>query len=551
VFVPPRPSPLITLQRQPTPEQGEQRSTNAAPATAPATAPADDESRDASSSATQRYVSKARHWLAERIGIVRVRQLIEEFQHRLAFVPLVMTFVAVIASQLILLIDRRISDGGNDLPALLATTIDSARAVLGAIAGGLITAFTLLVSMMLVAVQLASGQFSPRAMRNWLSDTVLRRTVGLVLATTVFCLLGLRSARDLGDDSIVPNVTVVVAVVLGVACLVAVVRAVDHVTTSLQISTVAKRISDETIAVIEAAGRRHGGASPRVTPAARRAPLERGSYERTRPEHPPIPAHAIVVEAGRCGWVQQIDATSLAEALPSESSAWIVVTHGAYVTSNSPLAWVELPSDRGNQRSDTHRDTHSDQEPDQHDDQAEEQHADAIASGVRAAFALGDSRTMQQDIGFGIAQLADIAVRALSPGINDPQTAEDITRHLAEVLLALWAHDDEPSIVEEDGRTIRSEPAEKREHLLAGFDPIRRYGRSDPKVMLTLLRTVIEMRSEVIRRELPGPIKPFEDLVDDLVTTVDDTTWLERERLELRRVAGSVRVRDRASVPPD
>ncbi len=451
-------------------------------------------------------------WLADRIGIVRLRQLLERVRHRLAFVPLVMTAVSVVAAQLFLLLDRSIGD--KVLPGLFSTTVESARAILGTIAGGLITAFTLLISMMLVAVQLASGQFSPRSMRNWLSDTTLQRTVGVVMATTVFCLLGLRSARDFGDEAIIPNITVIVAVLAGIVSLVMVVRAVDHVTSNLQIGTVVRRICNETLTVIATASETHE--NPDIVAEAR-----------GEQPFPPIPTSAVVVESDRGGWVQQIDTAALTGALPRGSTAWVPVVYSDFVPIGSPLAWIEIPEP-----------TLADATPEGHEDPEDEPDEDeSLGSRVRSAFAIGDSRTMQRDIGFGLSQLADIAVRALSPGINDPQTAQDVIRHLGEVMLALWSHDEAPSRTSEDGRTIHHRAAGHGAHLRTAFDPIRHYGRSDPAVMLRLGLTIVDVAREVVRRKLPGSIQPLETFLDDVRTGCDDAQWLSREREAMQAVS--------------
>ena len=121
---------------------------------------------------------------------VRLRQLLDQARHRLLFLPLLFVVAGIALSQSMLRIDR--SWGDDDVPDILRTTVDSARSILTAISGGLITSITLLLSMMLVAVQLASSQFSPRTLRNWIGDRSQQAAIGFVLGTTVYCLLILR-----------------------------------------------------------------------------------------------------------------------------------------------------------------------------------------------------------------------------------------------------------------------------------------------------------------------------------------------------------------------
>ncbi|MEM1331986.1 MAG: DUF2254 domain-containing protein [Actinomycetota bacterium] len=433
------------------------------------------------------------NWLTERIGVVRVRQILEDLSHRLAFIPTVLMLLAVVVSQVSLEIDRRIGDA--DVPVPLSTTVDSASTIFSTIAGGLISAVTLLLSIMLVAVQLASGQFSPRTLRNWLGDPTIRRSVGILLGTTVFCLMGLRSVRDdsSGSDPIVPTVTVLIGVALGVLSLVMMIRTVDHVTRNLQVGSVAQQLVTDTIDIVRAGEGARANEQPTTTPTA--------DIDPSGDESPPD--DAVAIEAPVAGWVQQIDEAGLVEALPSGAHLWIAVVHGSYVTSNSPLAHVTCDGDAA------------------HDD---------LRDAVCRSFALGPTRTMQQDVGFGLQQLTDIAVRALSPGVNDPQTANDIIVNIGEVLNEIWSHPRAASSLERDDVVIHRKAPAHEEHLRAAFDPIRLYGASDPKVMRVLAATVRHLRDEVVRRDLPGPVEPLESFVDELHDLVQTDEWLERER---------------------
>jgi uncharacterized membrane protein len=430
----------------------------------------------------------------------RLRQLADRIRHRLSFVPMLYVIVAIIVVQVLLLIDREL--GEESLPTWFETTVESARSVFSAMAGGLITSITLLLSMMLVAVQLASTQFSPRTMRDWLSNRTMQHTIGLVLGTTVFCLLALRSTRDFGESGtgIVPNLTVLVAVALGVLSLAAVVRSVDHLTHTVRIGAVADRVASETIGVVDRIERTiPAGQVPTVLPSAD------GTDEL---ESTTIPDDAVTVETPRAGWIQQIDADALLDALPRASTAVVVVSIGGFVPERAPLIWISPPPD-----------------PD-----------DPCRSAMLEAFAIGDSRTMQQDVEFGLVQLTDIAVRALSPGINDPTTAADVVVHIGNVLLAIWSRDEPSPSRTRDGRRVTLLQATHEAYLARSIGPIRRYGAADPEVMSTLLRTIVQIRSEVVRRELPGPLEPLDAEASATIATADTSTWSAYERDQFRSI---------------
>lgn len=427
---------------------------------------------------------------------VKIRQILEQIRHRILYIPMLCVGLAIAFSQVTLSADRRV---GDDLPAVLETTVDSGRAILTSIAGGLIASITLLLSMMLIAVQLAGSQYSPRTTRDWLGDRSQQWAIGLVLGATVYCLLVLRELRSVEEgDALTPHLSVITALAFGIGSLVAVVRSVDHLANGVRIGAVASSITHETVALIREEDRITEFEKPDATPTGQRVVLE---HERDWPDE------AVPVCAPQAGWVQQISNSGVLAALPDGGTARITAVIGGFTLPEAPMMWVW---------------------PAPTDDEVLQQLADAIA--------VGDARTMQQDVGFGILRLVDIAVRALSPGVNDPNTANDVIVHLGVVLLALWELPDAPNQVEENGRrVIRTDPAHA-DHLHAAFDPIRRYGSGDPTVVLTMLRTLRSVLAEVSRRELPGPTEPLETVIAELSEKeFDDISETDRSQLERLR----------------
>lgn len=409
--------------------------------------------------------------------MIRLRQILDRVGHRLQFVPLGFIIAGIVLSQIALRIDRSYDTGS--LPQILTTTVDSGRAILSAIAGGLIASVTLLLSLMLVAVQLASSQFSPRTLRNWTGDRTQQTTIGFVLGTTVYCLLVMREVRSFDEgEALTPHVSVILAVVLGVVSLVAVVLAVDHLTNRLRIGSVAATILAETEAIITADDRVASPENPSVVPAGRPAATE------TEPR----PSSAHPIEAPKSGWIQQVDTGHVFDQLDDGATCEVVVAVGSFTYAGIPVAWYwgAEPSDE-------------------------------CADGIRGAFAIGDTRTMQQDIGFGILQMVDIALRALSPGVNDPNTANDMIVHLGAILLQLWERPLAPSVRSEDGRTLIRHELTHGEYLASAIDPIRRLGGTDPLVAATLVRTLLILHEETKRRDLPGPVEPIEAAVEHVL----------------------------------
>lgn len=262
--------------------------------------------------------------------MVRFRQVLDKARHRLLFLPLLFVSFAIGLTQVTLQIDRRLE--GNELPEVMLTTVESARSILSTIAGGLIASVTLLLSLMLVAVQLASSQFSPRTVRDWIGDRTQQRAIGVVLGTVVYCLLVLRETRTFSEgDALTPHLSVIVAVGLGVVSLIAVVRSVDHVTDRLRIGSIASGIMEQTVDMIERNDRLAVVENPAMTPSFRPTTTEPG---------PEPPADALAVTSTTPGWVQQIDDDAVLAATPDGSTVYITTAVGSFTFPHAPLAWV-------------------------------------------------------------------------------------------------------------------------------------------------------------------------------------------------------------------
>ncbi len=396
----------------------------------------------------------------------------------------------MLLSQATLAIDRALGD--EAIPLILETTVESGRTVLSTIASGLIASITLLLSLMLVAVQLASSQFSPRSLRGWIGDDVQKRTIGVVLGTTVYCLLILRETRTIADgEALIPNVSVLLALAGGVVSLIAVVRSVDHLTNSLRIGQVAATLADATVAIIEK--RNQAVPSDQATP-------ERPHHSAPDDTESP-PPDATPVTAATSGWIQQIDEDAVLAALNDDATAYVTASLGHFTLPHAPLAWIHPPPDD-----------------------------ERCLDGVGAAFAVGDTRTMQQDMAFGIVQLVDIALRALSPGVNDPSTAVDVIDHLGVIILALWERPALDAIRVENRRRLIARQETHREHLRTAFGQLRRYGCDDVVVAAAMVRTLATLHGETIRRELPGPLQPIEELIGEILQAVDASDLAASDR---------------------
>ncbi len=437
--------------------------------------------------------------------IARGRELIRSLYDRLIFLPTLFVVGGFALSLIAIRVDRRIPD--ENLPRALRTTVTSADSILSTIAGGLITAITLLLSLVLLSVQLASSQFSPRTLRDWIGDRTQQITIGLVLGTTVYCLMVLRETQTIDDTtSVAPDLSVLLAVGLAVLCLVAVVRSVGHLSNSMRIDSVARTLATETVAALRA----QDELDPDEAPTAI-------ALSRVRPDANDL-AGWVPVVARRSGWVRRIDRRRLVELAPEGATVRVTTAIGAFVVSGEPIAWID------------HLDEHADS-------------GDELRCPDEAV-SIGETRLLGTDAGYGILQMSDIAMRALSPGVNDPNTACDVVVHLGLVVLAVWERPAPPASTTIDGRTVVSDQLDHVEYLDAAFSQIRRYGASDVSVCTTLLRTLGTLEREVVRRGLPGPVQPIRDEARRVVASMEASSMLGVDREQVRSVAREIGVLD-------
>lgn len=336
---------------------------------------------------------------------------------------------------------------------------DAAREVLGSVAGSLITVTSLTFSLTLVTLQLASSQFSPRLLRTFARDRFVQRTLALFLATFVYALTVLRAVRtgtDGGDGEFVPKISVTVAFLLAVASVIALVLFLAHLVREIRVETMLANVYRDAAKAVRAA-------APKYDPRTARPPVPRR------------PLGAQPVDAASSGFVVRVDEAALLTAA-AELNAVIAVdgAPGRSVTKGTPVASVwsqDLGAEIGS------------------DDLSE------LRSRTAAAIRTGPERTPIQDLGYGLQQLTDVVVKALSPGINDPTTAIHALGHSSALLCEMATLDLSPrTLCDERGRTLVVIPRPSLAMLLDGaVSQPRRYGASDATVLARLFLLLQEL----------------------------------------------------------
>ncbi len=337
------------------------------------------------------------------------------------------------------------------------------RLVLSTIAGSLITVTGVVFSVTIVALQLASTQFAPRILRNFLADRSNQIVLGVLISTFTYTLLVLRMVRSKaeGSDAFVPHISVTVAILLSLVSVGFLIHFIHHAARSIQASVILERVTDDALYNVE-----------------RLFPNEIGKptvEDERKVEIPSTEPEAI--RSCSSGYLQAVDGKSLFD-LGKQNRMLIRMTVpiGAFILEGQTLAevWAEAGCSE--------------------DSRAE----------IRKAFVTGEQRTPDQDAEFNILEIADMGVKALSPGINDPTTANHCIDRLTQILLTIGKRSAPDPMRTEEGRV----------HFLAmtstfnrafgvAFDQIYHYGRDNPMIVGRLRKAVAALEQLLPREQHP------------------------------------------------
>lgn len=426
------------------------------------------------------------------------------------FIPALLAAGAVVLSSLALWADTWID--GTAVGKVLRDWSggpEGAREMLGTVAGSMITIAGVTFSIVVVALVLASNQFTPRVLRNFMRDRGNQWVIGSFVATFLYALLVLRGVRSDGDGlAYVPSLSVLLAVALAVVNLGVYIYFIHHIADSMRIDRITERIARETHEEIDRVFRH----------AARRPVISSGAPESVKGRKP----SGVPLRSHQDGYVESIDPQRLLDLCQEQDVRLaLAVGIGEFVARGAALAWVEPAPDQV---------THEELEHE-----------------VRGAFLLGAGRSLTQDPGFGFQQIVDVAVKALSPGINDPSTAATCIDYLGSLLRDLvrrpeWLPDE---LTDGEGRPrVRLRQATFEDYLdLATFE-IAVYGRSDAGTMLRLFGLLEEVEEEAEHEERRAALaRSFETMAGLAAEKL--RTPVERQRLVpiLRRLGDGLGIR--------
>lgn len=387
----------------------------------------------------------------------RLVYLLHKLRESFWLIPALLMIAAVALAALTLRLDGQPNLPVRDwLPWAKTLGHENARLIMSTIAGSMITVTSLVFSLTLVALTLASNQLGPRLLALFIRDRVTQTVAGAFVSTFVYALVVLASLREEGT-ALVPSVSIGTAMVLTVLCIALLVSFIHHLATSLHADVVIARMAHD---LDQQIGRLFGEAE-------READGDDGRADAPETDD----WHAVVATQG--GYVQTIDEGALvALAVDRDTVVRLLCRAGHFVVAGAPVARVrDAPGD-----------------------------PDAFAQGVCAAIVFGDKRTNAEDPEFALQAIVEIGLRALSPGVNDPYTALTCVDRLGAALARVLAGRLPRHVhCDADGELrLHVEPVTLAGLFNSAFNELRQAAAGNVAVLIRLIETLAEL-AEVAR----------------------------------------------------
>lgn len=379
--------------------------------------------------------------------------------------------------------------GRSFLPDVFLVGADLAQTILGTIAGSLLTMTTITFSTIMVVLTTYSSQFSPRTLQNFIRDTVTMRVLGVFIGGFVYAISSLLFMQEGSNEN---HIAVVgIGVIVAFVCLAFFAYFINHVAVSIQVSKLIERLSNDVLGTINETIKK----------------VDNNSHIHIL-QVPPDVSYQFSEKTEICstkfGYVQFIYLDQLYKRA-SEQGYYIEIQKqiGDFLHDNKSVMSIS--------------------------------HNEPLKINLNDEVTIGNDRTTIQDVDFGLQKLAEVALRAISPGINDPNTAIECIRHLGLCLKAASNLDGFYLVYYDDNdRVVLSIPQRPFEEMLrSAFYQISHYGQSDISILIAVfdaLYAIAEDQSKSIKEK----IVQFSDYLMEKVDC-DSLAELDRVLMESRK----------------
>lgn len=409
----------------------------------------------------------------------------------------VLSFILVIG---VTIVDFSFSKGQlqNVVPKFAITNSKLSITLLSTMLQSILTMMTISFSTIMVVLTTFSGQFSPRTLQNFVSDQKTQYVIAIFVSGVVYNLFTLLVMKPSNHGSLL--MIPIISVLIGLLCVAAFVFFINHVSKWVQVNHLIDKLTEEAVETIK-----------RVYKETEEFQIEDGHEDDSL--HTEGKEHIIVGK--NAGYVGLIDLNHLIrQAKKDDVSIRFQVNIGDYVMDGTPL-FIYWKSDQ-------------DKEVDE--------------SNYRRSLKLRVERTGVQDIEFGIQKLVEIALRAISPGINDPHTAINCINRIGTILNEVSQnHEVRRYLYDSEGvPRVEMKHSDFSHFLYKGFYQIRHYGKEDVSVTIAILH-VLKLLAETVHSSFRKNVFEFADYIyagfDQNVLVGRDKAYIQQELNKLKELA--------------
>lgn len=433
----------------------------------------------------------------------RIKQLWNNLRASLWFVPGLMIAFSIIFALMLIEVDSRVkTEWLENYPRLFGLGADGSRGMLTAIASSMLTVATLAFSLTLNSITQASGQFTPRIFRNFMRDRANQFVLGYFVSVFAYCLLVLRTIRGGDEIKFVPSFSILFGLLLALGGILVLIFFIHHIADSLQITRILENITEETKKSIENFFPEEVG-----EPATSEQKDEAQAIEKAE--------NWIKIPALQAGYVQNAETDSLIEyAVREQMIIKMRRGIGQFVATGSTLAEIAPDAESGKWKAAFGKEK---------------------IREINDLFLIERHRTIEQDVGFGIRQIVDIALKALSPGVNDTTTAIFCIDHLSEILGEITRRT-LPAKTRSAGGVVRllSVAPDFIDYVETAFDQIRINGKGNLAIFERLITNIAFLAEEATLTERRAALRRQLDLTGEFAAQTLETDYEKRKvRLKL------------------
>lgn len=339
----------------------------------------------------------------------KLKKIWLDLNSSLWFLPALIVAGSIVLALVLVEFDKQI--GGNWIsgyPRLFGVEPAGSRDMLGAVAGSMITVAGIVFSIVIVALSLASTQYTPRILRNFMRDQINQVVLGVFVGIFTYCIVVLRTIRG-GDEAhvFVPSIAVMTGVLFALVGIGFLIYFIHHIAVSIQASSIVAAVYKEAIEVVDELFPHHLGENAPAEEIENLKDFSANSNWQT-------------IRSTESGYIQNIDIEKLLD-FTRERDAIVKMEHGIgeFVVAGAPLVSVTNATKTNGEKFDVGKET---------------------TDKLNDIYSIDNFRTIDQDVAFGIRQIVDIIMKALSPGVNDTTTAVISIDYITAICSHLAAH---------------------------------------------------------------------------------------------------------------